>query len=81
MGIIVGIVVGVILVLALAGWVIWRYRRRQREKDETVRRHQGYTKDFELKEPGGQSEAFMGSNQTGRWVYDQMRDDRVSVAG
>jgi hypothetical protein len=80
-GIIAGIIVGVILVLALAGWVIWRYRRRRKEKEETVRRHGGFTKNFELGEPGGQSEAFMGSTQTAKWVWNQAINDRMSVAG
>jgi len=80
-GIIAGIIVGVILVLALTGWVIWRYRRRRRENEEKVRRHGGFTNDFELREPGGKSEAFMGSTQTARWVWNQGTDDKMSVAG
>ena len=80
-GIIAAIVLGAILVLSIAGWVIWKCRKRQKDAEEMVRRHAAYTKNFEMQEPGGNSEALMGSDQTARWVWKQGMDDRMTVAG
>ena len=80
-GIIAGIVLGVIIVLLMAGWGIWRYRKRQQEKNETKQRLAGFTKEFELQEPGGPSEALMAANQTAHWLWKQGMDDRMTVVG
>ncbi|RYP25002.1 hypothetical protein DL765_000230 [Monosporascus sp. GIB2] len=80
-GIIAGIVLGIIIVLSMAGWVVWKYRRRRKEREGTERRHAGFTKEFEMRDPGGNSEALMGSNQTAHWVWRQGIDDRMTVTG
>ncbi|RYO98295.1 hypothetical protein DL766_006614 [Monosporascus sp. MC13-8B] len=79
-GIIAGIVLGIIIVLSMAGWVVRKYRRR-RERERMKRRHAGFTKEFEMRDPGGNSEALMGSNQTAHWVWRQGVDDRITVTG
>lgn len=79
-GIIAGVILGVLLLLGLAGCLFWRYRRTKRRREEQRVRHEAHTKAFKLRdEPGGNSEALMGSTQTMTWLMNQQGDDRMTV--
>ncbi|RYP71231.1 hypothetical protein DL771_004923 [Monosporascus sp. 5C6A] len=84
-GTIAGIVLGIIIVLSMVGWVVWKYRKRRKGTEETERRHAGFTKEFEMRDPGGNSEALMGSTQTAHWVWTQghvtpiLRQDAIAI--
>lgn len=78
-GIIAGVILGVLLLLGLAGCLFWRYRRTRRRREEQRARHEAHTKAFTLRDPGGNSEALMGSTQTMTWLMHQQGDDRMTV--
>lgn len=78
-GIIAGVILGVLLLLGLAGCLLWRYQRTRRRREEQRARHEAHTKAFKLRDPGGNSEALMGSTQTMTWLMHQQGDDRMTV--